>query len=83
MEARRRAEPSLRVGAILPWILVGNTVWRMQASARLNRLAAKSAALSFAESPAWHQGARRLSYIAALRPDNGYAESEAVPGTRW
>jgi len=30
LDAKRRAELSLRVGAILPWILVGNTVWRIK-----------------------------------------------------
>jgi len=28
--AIRRAELSLRVGAIVPWIMVGNTVWRIK-----------------------------------------------------
>jgi len=28
--AIRRAELSLPVGAILPWIIVGNTVWRIK-----------------------------------------------------
>ncbi|MEA2867500.1 MAG: hypothetical protein QOE39_2215, partial [Bradyrhizobium sp.] len=26
----RRAELSLRVGAVVPWIMVGNTVWRIK-----------------------------------------------------
>jgi hypothetical protein len=30
MDEKRRAELSLRTGAILPWILVGNTVWRIK-----------------------------------------------------
>jgi hypothetical protein len=30
MDAKRRAELSLRVDAILPWIMVGNTVWRIK-----------------------------------------------------
>src|ERR1700722_2687147 len=41
-----------------------------QASARLNTLAAKSAALSDAESPPCRQSACRPSHIGALRPDN-------------
>jgi hypothetical protein len=28
--AKRRAELSLRGGAIFPWIMVGNTVWRIK-----------------------------------------------------
>jgi hypothetical protein len=33
-------------------------------------LAAKGAALSVAESPAWRQSACRPSHIGAIRPDN-------------
>jgi len=30
VDAIRRAEFSLRVGAIISWIMVGNTVWRIK-----------------------------------------------------
>jgi hypothetical protein len=41
-----------------------------QASARLNTLAAKGAALSVAEDPARRQSASRPSHIGTLQPDN-------------
>src|SRR5712675_2202332 len=54
-----------------------------QASARLNTLAAKGAALSVAESPARRQSARRPSHIGpGWVRIIGYAVSNAVPGAR-
>jgi hypothetical protein len=46
---KRRAERSFRVEADLPWILVGNTVWRIKRRPVWNTMATENAALFVAE----------------------------------
>jgi len=65
-------------------VIVGNTVWRIKRRPVWVIWAAKDAALSVAEDPAWRQSARRSSHIELLSgPIIGRVESETVPGTRW
>jgi len=82
-EFERRARRALRIGVIFP-VIVGNTVWRIKRRPVWVIWAAKDAALSVAEDPAWRQSARRSSHIELLSgPIIGRVESETVPGTRW
>jgi hypothetical protein len=50
--AKRRAELLLRVVAVLPEVLVGETVWRIERRARLEHVGGEGAALSVAEGQA-------------------------------
>jgi hypothetical protein len=78
---KRSVGLSFRVEADLPWILVGNTVWRIKRRPVWNTMAAENAALFVAEGKVGRRSAR-LGGIRSLLGSGYRAASprKTVPG---
>jgi hypothetical protein len=79
---KQRAGLSFRIEADLPWILVGNTVWRIKRRPVGNTMATENAALFVAEGKVGRRSARLGGIRYPL--GSGYRAAsprKTVPGT--